>query len=130
MVAAKRNSQASPASHGVQPKAFSQPLQHPSFVPDEAIDKRLQKAMALHEEGKTDEALLIIKKILAEKPRYAPAYFYGGLMRYKQGKFDMAKTNFAKSFSFPEAAVVAHYYLGKIYAAEKYTRGALSEASV
>jgi TolA-binding protein len=41
----------------------------------------------------------------------------------------MAKINFAKSFSYPEASVAAHYYLGKIYAAEKYTGGAIKELS-
>jgi tetratricopeptide (TPR) repeat protein len=96
---------------------------------DQAIDLRLKKALALHEQGKTDEALLIVKKILKERPRFAEAYYYGGLMRYKQGKFDMAKTNFAKSLSYPEAAVSAHYYMGKIFASEKYAKGAIAELS-
>jgi tetratricopeptide (TPR) repeat protein len=103
--------------------------QLPPFVADSAIDAQLKKALALHEQGKTNEAILIVRKTLRQKPNYAAAYYYGGIMRYKQGKFNMAKFNFKKSLSFPEAAVFAHYYLGKIFANEKYAQGAIEELS-
>ncbi len=105
------------------------PPQTAPFTADQAIDLQLKNAVALYEQGKTDEALLIVKKVLKERPRYAAAFYYGGLMRYKQGKFDMAKINFAKSLSYPEAAVFAHYYLGKIFANEHYSPGAIEELS-
>jgi tetratricopeptide (TPR) repeat protein len=90
-------------------------------------DVELKKVISLYEQGKIDEAVPLIKKMIQERPGSAAAYYYGGLLRYKQGKFDMAKTNFMKSMSYPEAGIFAHYYLGKIFSIEKYFRGAIEE---
>jgi tetratricopeptide (TPR) repeat protein len=70
-----------------------------------------------------------IKKALQQRPHYGEAYFYGGLVRFKLNQLDLAKTNFAKSFSFPSASIEAHYYLGKIFGTEKYYKGAIDELS-
>jgi len=91
-----------------------------------AAEVLLKKAVSLYEQGKLDEALQDIKKAVLIQPHYPEAYFYGGLARYKQGKYDLAKINFSKAFECPDGQS-AHFYLGKVYGAEKYYKGAISE---
>jgi tetratricopeptide (TPR) repeat protein len=124
MVSVKKQEKAAPVSTPNVKK-----LPPPPFSPDQTIDIQLKKALSLYEQGKIDEALLLVKKALLIKPSYAAAYYYGGIMRYKQGNLDKAKYNFARSLSFPEAAVFAHYYLGKIFASQKLQRRAIEELS-
>ncbi|MGB7568389.1 MAG: tetratricopeptide repeat protein [Chitinivibrionales bacterium] len=91
-----------------------------------AAEALLKKAINLYEQGKIEESLQDIKKAVLVQPHYPEAYYYGGLARYKQGKIDLAKINFSKSFDCPKCQP-AHFYLGKIYGSEKYYKGAISE---
>ncbi|HAJ79001.1 MAG TPA: hypothetical protein DCO75_04455 [Fibrobacteres bacterium] len=90
-----------------------------------SAEQALKKAIQLNEQGKTAEALQYVKKAVLLKPDWAEAYYYAGMMRYKQGQLDLAKTNFSKSSSFPSS----HYFMGKIYGTEKYYKGAVKELS-
>ena len=96
----------------------------PKDIPVSA-EPALKKAIQLYEQGKTAEALQYVKKAVLLKPNWAEAYYYAGMMRYKQGQLDLAKTNFSKSSSFPSS----HYFMGKIYGTEKYYNGAVKELS-
>jgi len=109
------------------PKRTAAPALAPAISP--AAQALVNKAKILYQQGKIDEALLALKKALQAQPHLAEAFFIGGLARYKQGKPDLAKVNFSKSIQFSGADCQAHFYLGKIYGAEKYFKGAIDELS-
>jgi Uncharacterized protein conserved in bacteria len=109
---------------GKKPAAPPRAASVPATAP--AAEALLKKAVSLYEQGKIDEALQDIKKAVLVQPHYPEAYYYGGLARYKQGKYDLAKINFSKSFDCPKGQS-GHFYLGKIYGSEKYFKGAITE---
>lgn len=117
-----------PAAKTAHARNQKPPLNAAPAVSPAALEL-VKKAKALYEQGKLDEALQTLKKALLVQPHLAEAYFYGGLARYKQGKRDLAKVNFSKSFEYPGAGGQAHFYLGKIYGEDKFYKGAIEELS-
>jgi tetratricopeptide (TPR) repeat protein len=95
-------------------------------VPQTA-EEFFQQAVALYNQGKYNEALPFLKKAVVLDRGYSAAYYYAGLARYKLGQSDLAKIDFEKGFSYPEGAGPAHFYLGKIYGAEKNYREAIGQ---
>jgi len=90
-------------------------------------EENFQQAVALYNKGNYNEALPFLRKAVMLDRGYAAAFYYAGLIRYKLGQTDLAKTNFSKAFSYPEGAGPAHFYLGKIYGTEKNYKGAIGE---
>jgi len=85
----------------------------------------LKKAVSLYEQGKLDEALQDIKKAVLIQPHYPEAYFYGGLARYKQG-IRSGQDKFFQGLRMSRRPV-GPFLSGKVYGAEKYYKGAISE---
>jgi tetratricopeptide (TPR) repeat protein len=98
----------------------------PVAVPQTA-EEFFQQAVTLYNQGKYNEALPPLKKAVGLDRGYAAAFYYGGLIRYKLGQTDLAKVNFTKAFSYPEGAGPSHFYLGKIYGAEKNYKEAIGQ---
>ncbi len=93
----------------------------------QSSEEFFQEAMRQYDQGKYNEALPFLKKAVMLDRGYSAAFYYAGLIRYKLGQTDLAKINFSKSFSYPEGAGPAHFYLGKIYGSEKNYREAIGQ---
>lgn len=84
-----------------------------------AVGEQFTRAVELYNNGKFDEALQGMRKVIALQPGHAGAYYYAGLIRYRNKQYSHAAINLAKGISYPALGNNAHFYLGKIYGEEK-----------
>ena len=82
-------------------------------------EELFRTAVSLYEKHQYDSSLEQIRQVLALQPDHAGAFYYGGLIRRRNGQNKMAKINFSRAVDYPELGHNAHFYLGKIFAEEK-----------
>jgi tetratricopeptide (TPR) repeat protein len=120
-VVKKTSSSARPAEAQKRPSAAAVP------AAPQTAEEFFQQAVSLYNQGKYNEALPFLKKAVGLDRGYAAAFYYAGLIRYKLGQTELAKVNFSKAFSYPDGAGPSHFYLGKIYGAEKNYKEAIGQ---
>lgn len=89
-----------------------------SAAPPDA-DGQFQQAVELYNQEKFGDALKLLRQVLARRPGHTGAYYYAGLIRYRDHQYGPAVINLEKGIAYPELGNNAHYYLGKIYGEEK-----------
>jgi tetratricopeptide (TPR) repeat protein len=72
----------------------------------------VKKAVDLWKGGKRDEALEILRNSIRKKPT-TEAYYYAGVMRLEEKKFDMAEFNLRKATADKQLGGSAWYWLGR-----------------
>jgi len=71
----------------------------------------VKKAVDLWKAGKRDQALEILRNSIRKKPT-TEAYYYAGVMRLEEKKFDMAEFNLRKATADKQLGGSAWYWLG------------------
>jgi len=98
---------ATPAAHKAPPSSS------PAKVKTEESDPAdVKKAVALWKEGKRDKALEMLRGIIKKKPT-TEAYYYAGVMRFEEKKYDMAEFNLKKAVGDKELGGSAWYWVGR-----------------
>ncbi|HXP91054.1 MAG TPA: tetratricopeptide repeat protein [Fibrobacteria bacterium] len=72
----------------------------------------VKKAVELWKGGKRDQALEILRNLIHRKPT-PEAYYYAGVMRLEEKKFDMAEFNLRKATPDKQVGASAWYWLGR-----------------
>ena len=72
----------------------------------------VKKAVELWKGGKRDQALEILRNLIHRKPT-PEAYYYAGVMRLEEKKFDMAEFNLRKATPDKQVGGSAWYWLGR-----------------
>lgn len=99
------------------PKAV--PSSAPAKVKSEASDPAdVKKAVAAWKDGQRDKALEMLRGIIKKSPS-SEAYYYAGLMRLEEKKYDMAEFNLKKAVGDKELGAAAWYWLGRTQEARK-----------
>ncbi|MBK8801805.1 MAG: tetratricopeptide repeat protein [Fibrobacteres bacterium] len=78
----------------------------------------LKKVVELWKKGERDKALEQLRGIIKKSPT-PEAYYYGGLMRLEEKKFDMAEFNLRKATSDKTLGANAWYWLGRTLESRK-----------
>lgn len=100
-------------THVAATPAKVSPASVPSKVKsNEADPADVKKAVQTWKEGGREKALEMLRGIIKIKPT-TDAYYYAGLMRYEEKKFDMAEFNLKKAVGDKELAGSAWYWLGR-----------------
>ena len=85
----------------------------------------LENALNLLNEGKTDEAMEIVKAKIQADPDSSDNYLALGLIQLEKENYAEAKENFMQALKINRRIVAAHYMLAMIYEKE----GNITEAS-
>jgi tetratricopeptide (TPR) repeat protein len=93
--------------------------------PDEA-DDRLQRALALHQVGKLDEASALYREVLAAQPKHADALHFSGMLAYQEGRHDGAIALFRRALAVAPDAAFIHSNLGLAQAATGQSDAAIA----
>jgi len=102
------------------PKTVAATVAHktvPSSAPakvkaEESDPADIKKAVALWKDGKRDNALELLRGIIKKKPT-TEAYYYAGVMRFEEKKYDMAEFNLKKAVTDKELGGSAWYWAGR-----------------
>lgn len=84
----------------------------------------VKKAVELWKAGKRDQALEMLRGIIRKKPTNE-AYYYAGIMRLEEKKYDMAEFNLRKATGDKQLGGAAWYWLGRSLEARKKPKEAL-----
>lgn len=87
-----------------------------SFV--SAYSSELDKALALLNEGKTDEAIFAIAEKIKREPETSDNYMLMGLACIDREDYSGAENNFKEALKINKKIVAAHYMLAMIYERE------------
>lgn len=94
-------------------KVAPPPTSAPKAVQSSGSDPAdVKKAVELWKGGKRDQALELLRGIIRKKPT-TEAYYYAGVMRLEEKKYDMAEFNLRKAVSDKELGGSAWYWLGR-----------------
>ncbi|HNY29849.1 MAG TPA: tetratricopeptide repeat protein [Fibrobacteria bacterium] len=100
-------------------EAKAPPSSAPKSVQASASDPAdLRKVVETWKKGERDKALELLRGIIKKSPS-PEAYYYGGLMRLEEKKFDMAEFNLKKATSDKTLSGNAWYWLGRTLEARK-----------
>jgi len=95
------------------------PSSAPTKVKSEESDPvDVKKAVAAWKGGQRDKALEMLRGIIKKSPS-TEAYYYAGVMRFEEKKYDMAEFNLKKAVSDKELGAAAWYWLGRTQEARK-----------
>ena len=94
------------------PRPSPSPSQSPK---DQARETEFQKAEYLIKGDKCDEAIPILKSVVADNPRDADAWNYLGFCHRKLGKHQEALGYYEKALAISPKHKGAHEYLGELY---------------
>jgi len=99
-------------------------------------EEAMKKVVSLYKEKKYDSTIIAVREVLAVQSNHPGAYYYGGLVRRRNGQLKMAKINFNKAVTHPRYGGAAHFHLGVISGEEgsketavKHLRAALATRS-
>ncbi len=87
----------------------------------------LEQALSLLNEGKTDEAMEIVKERLKSEPDSSDNYMAMGLIQLEKNDYANAKENFKQALKINRKIVAAHYMLAMIYEKEGDTKQAIDK---
>ncbi|MGQ0540533.1 MAG: tetratricopeptide repeat protein [Blastocatellia bacterium] len=88
------------------------PINQPTL---NASDTLMAQARTLFKNGNDDEAMAVIRRILAGEPMSAESYLILGKLHLRRGDLDQAVSAFKTAIFWDNQQVDAHVNLGKIY---------------
>ena len=102
-------------------------------APLNETENLLAQARALYKGGNDDEAMGVLRRVLASEPMSAEAYLLLGNMHLRRGDLEPAVSSLKTALFWDNKLVIAHVNLGKIYLqrgdclqAKNYTSSALA----
>ncbi len=105
----------------------------PTTVPLNETETLLAQARAHYKNGSDDEAMAVLRRVLASEPMSAEAYFLLGNIHLRRGDLEQAVSSLKTALFWDNKLVMAHVNLGKIYLqrgdcmqAKNYTSSALA----
>lgn len=103
----------------------------PAVAPQETKNPDAEAAFTLGKnlfnEGKFEEALEAFKRTISYERGHKGAYYYGGLIRRRNGEYDKAEINFKKAEGYRDKV---QFYLGEIYGEQKRYGDAIEELTL
>lgn len=105
----------------------------PTTVPVNETETLLVQARAFYANGNDDDAMTVLRKILASEPMSAEAYLLLGNIHLRRGDLEQAVSSLKTALFWDNKLINAHVGLGKIYLqrgdclqAKNYTMSALA----
>jgi tetratricopeptide (TPR) repeat protein len=87
----------------------------PTTSPLNETDSLLAQARTLYKNGSDDEAMTILRRVLAGEPMSAESYLILGKIHLRRGDIDQAMSSFKTAIFWDNRLVDAHVSLGKIF---------------
>lgn len=78
-------------------------------------DNLLIQARKLYQEGSNDEAMGVLRRILASEPMNAESYLLLGMIHLRQGEIDQATSSLKTALFWDNRLILANVNLGKIF---------------
>lgn len=78
-------------------------------------DSLLAQARTMYKNGNDDEAMAVLRKVLAGEPMSAESYLILGKIHLRRGDLDQAISSFKTAIFWDNKQIDAHVSLGKIY---------------
>lgn len=78
-------------------------------------DKLLAEARKLYSDGSNDEAMSVLRRILASEPMSAESYLLLGMIHLRQGEIDQATSSLKTALFWDNRLILANVNLGKIF---------------
>ncbi len=105
----------------------------PVRTAENETEKLLRSATELYENGKDDEAMTVLRRILVQEPMSAESYMLLGKIHFRSGDIDQAVSSLKTALFWNSKLIDAHIYLGRIFVqkgdclqAENYSKSALA----
>ena len=105
----------------------------PTAAPLNETETLLAQARTLYKNGGDDDAMVVLRRVLASEPMSAEAYFILGNIHLRRGDLEQAVSSLKTALFWDNKLVMAHVGLGKIYLqrgdclqAKNYTSSALA----
>ncbi len=105
----------------------------PVRTAENETEKLLRSATELYENGKDDEAMTVLRRILIQEPMSAESYMLLGKIHFRSGDIDQAVSSLKTALFWNSKLIDAHIYLGRIFVqkgdclqAENYSKSALA----
>jgi tetratricopeptide (TPR) repeat protein len=87
----------------------------PTATPLNETDTLLAQARTLYKNGNDDEAMAVLRRVLAGEPMNAESYLILGQIHLRRGDIDQATSSFKTAIFWDNRLVGAHVSLGKIF---------------
>jgi cytochrome c-type biogenesis protein CcmH/NrfG/TolB-like protein len=87
----------------------------PTAIGLNETDTLLAQARSLYKSGNDDEAMTVLRRILAGEPMNAESYLILGQIHLRRGDIDQATSSFKTAIFWDNRLVDAHVSLGKIF---------------
>lgn len=87
----------------------------PTVVLASETDKLIEQARAFYRDGRDDEAMTVLRRVLAGEPMSAESYLILGKIHLRRGDLDQAISSLKTALFWDNRMVDAHVSLGKIY---------------
>lgn len=88
-------------------------------------DERLKEALVLINEGKSEEAVGMLDKMIAEDPENPHVHLAMGIIHLEQQEFESAEESLKKSLELKPESVFAYYMLALLYEKQKQSAQAI-----
>lgn len=105
----------------------------PTSAPLNETETLLAQARTLYKNGGDDEAMAVLRRVLASEPMSAEAYLLLGNIHLRRGDLEQAVSSLKTALFWDNKLIMAHVGLGKIYLqrgdclqAKNYTSSALA----
>jgi len=105
----------------------------PTAAPLNETETLLAQARTLYKNGGDDDAMVVLRRVLASEPMSAEAYFILGNIHLRRGDLEQAVSSLKTALFWDNKLIMAHVGLGKIYLqrgdclqAKNYTSSALT----
>ncbi len=105
----------------------------PTTAPLNETETLLAQARTLYKNGSDDEAMAVLRRVLASEPMSAEAYLLLGNIHLRRGDLEQAVSSLKTALFWDNKLIMAHVGLGKIYLqrndclqAKNYTSSALA----
>ena len=82
------------------------------YLMDEDINQKIKQAIAVHTEGKLEEAVALYREILKIQPKDITINHNTGVALMDLGNLEEALISFKKTLALAPDYVIAHYNLG------------------
>ena len=92
-----------------------------------ASQSQLEKALTFLNDGKTDEAMAIVKIELENNPRSSDNHMAMGFIWLDRGNYEEAKKSLQEALQIDRKIVAAHYMLAMIYEKEGDSQKAIDK---
>lgn len=109
MAAKKRTIQAEKLNFAISPKCLEKPTDN------KEINELLSKAIDSYKQGKNEEVLIILRRVLISNPMSAEAYLVLGKIHLRNGDIEQSISSMKTALFWDNQLVEAHILLGKIY---------------